>query len=706
MIQPYLYWQGVPLAQGLPREAGQSISIQGLFPPGDYHISLESRDPGDAEYSLSLERLPRFGCPADCEPTGVNDLYLVSPLPPDFVLEGVSGEWRDLDAYALPQADAPYGLTIRSDAAPQEVAIGRHRLDRERLKYDAEAGVYRATVPAGGPYELIVDSGRAPYRLALAFDNGPAALPAGASLPLSLDLSLEADTISAYRSVGQRVSGNVELSNKGSEPLDLELEAATSDYRWGVALQRQAVTLAAGAAASVPLDLRVPTDAWAERPVRLSVAVRDGAGAQVEGWRDIEVSRDAPPVNPDFGWAVPEALLGGLNAAWTPMGAVWAELPERISNPELLRDGLVFDILRVACCGTAYGWEDERPSLVLELPGGREHPVAGIALNHWGTMNAFVNVRKATLSLSLDGHSFEDVLSFETLPVDTEQFFSLPEPVHARFARVRIDETFHFRSGTGGATLGEWKVVLQPGYDLSDGIGYNLADPALGGHLVWDTPAASYSPDGILEEGKNTADIATRDIERYEYVIGFHENRVAQIRHVEWVNPADMAADKALESVQVAVSTESPVGPWEPIGEISPGAGAGPAVLELEGPRWARFVRFTAVPPAEARAVSPPSVIRIWEQPSGANYLSILGEWGYGDQRGPFELERGLPPEAQLAGADNTSRERGSRRWNIGIGCRRRPGTTRCASSWPGNLPYVPGWSCRMHLASRSSPNS
>ena len=125
LIEPLLFWQDVALADGQPRDAGQPLTIQGLFPPGDYHISLESRKPSDAEYRLSLERLPRFGCPADCEPTGVNDLYLVSPLPPDFVLEGVSGEWRDLDAYALPQADAPYGLTIRSDAAPQEVAIGR-----------------------------------------------------------------------------------------------------------------------------------------------------------------------------------------------------------------------------------------------------------------------------------------------------------------------------------------------------------------------------------------------------------------------------------------------------------------------------------------------------------------------------------------------------------------------------------------------------
>lgn len=658
LIKPQLFWQDVALADGQPREAGRPLTIQGLFPPGDYHISLESREPSEAEYSLSLERLPRFGCPADCEPSGVKELYLASPLPPGLVLEGVSGEWRDLDTYALPQAEAPYGLTIRSDAPPQELAIGRHWADKEILRVDADAGSYSATVPAGGPYQLIVDSRGAPYRMELEFDSSPAPLPAGATLPVSLDMSLEADTVSAYRPVGQRVSGSVELNNTGPEPLELELEAATSDYRWGVALQRTALTLAAGASASVPFELRVPTDAWAERPVRLSVAVRDGAGAQVEGWGEIAVSRDAAPMRPHFGWSVPDRLLGGLNAAWDPMGGSWAEEAPRARRSDTLRDAIVFEGARLDCCGVNGGWGTDYPTMTLELPGGREHPVAGIALNHWGSSTPYRNVRKATLLLSLDGQVFEEVLSFETLPVDTEQFFTLPEPIPARFARLRIEETFHYLSGTQGVNLGEWKVVLQPGYDLSGGMGYNLADPVLGGHLVWDTPAEFYSPNGILEEGKNTGDIATRRIERYEYAIGFHQNRAARIQRVEWVNPEGLQPDKALAKVQVAVSTESPVGPWTPIGDLQPASGAAPAVLELERPLWARFVRFTGIAPAGARAVSPPSVIRIREQPSGLDYRSILGEWGYGDHRGPFELERGLPPEAELKVADHISRER------------------------------------------------
>lgn len=656
IVAPHVYWYDSSMAQGIPSEPGQVMTFTGVLPPGDYYLNLSANQPSDAEYRLSLERLPRWSCVSDCEPNGMSTYHGASPLPPTLVLEGVAGEWRDYDAYQLPVFDAPNPLVIRPAEPVGRILLGVNQSDSETLQFDSESGTYSATVPEGRPYQLIVEARNEPYRLELEFQNGPRAL-ADPSLSAEMAFALENDTVAAFRQYGQVVNGELTVVNAGAEPLTAQLEAVTSDYRWQVSLDGQAVALDPGDSTTVPVEVRVPPDAWAEWPVRISARAFDEAGRQSETWTEIAVDREALPVKPAWNWAIPDELRGGFNAAWIPFGSELVGEVHHGSDNEFLRDGFVIEGLRVQCCAETYGWKDGRPEIRLKLPGDEAVPVAGMTLNNFGVPWPYQNLRRGTLMASMDGQSFEDVLSFETMPVLTEQYFALDEPVMARYVSLRLEETYEQNSGASGVTFGEWKVILAPGHDLSGGAGFDLASPKYGGHIVWDWPPSPYSPAAILDEDK-TPNLARIDADALlEYVIAFQDNRAAQIQRVEWTNPEGVAPEYAFEKVTVAVSTESPIGPWKPAGEFDPGFEPGTATLQFDSPVWARFVKFTGLPQGDSEIRLRPNVIRIWERPTGPDYRSLLAEWGQLSTRGWFEEQAGIPPLPERVQSNNTSRD-------------------------------------------------
>ena len=658
-IHPYLYWYDAPIGDGQPGGPGEPLTMEGLFPPGDYHVRLDARQASELEYQLSLERLPRFSCPADCEPNGMSEIPFAAPLPPDHVLTGVSGEWRDTDNYRMPTFDKPTSLLVRTREPVGNLWLGPDRYSAEQLKYDSELGGYPGTLPAGEAQLLLVDSRRKPYRLEVQIEGGKPALPSGTTLPAKLDLALDANRVAAFREHGQRVKGQLQIRNNGQAALAATLDWATSDYRWSVSSDRDSVELAPGAETSVPVTIQVPGDAWSDQPVRISVRARDAAGAQAETWGEITSDPDVEPVQPDWGWEIPDSLRGGFNAAWSAFGGTWSgDLPAG-HKFEFLRDELVFQSSNMICCSDAKLWEgDQRPELTLQLPGKESVPVAGIAIDHFGSADPFRHLRKATLLLSEDGVNFTEAMHIETLPVETEQYFPLPKPQPARFARLRMDETFNSRLGAGGVLMGEWKVILQPGFDLSAGAGFDIANPDMGGHLVWDAPPQFYAPKRILTDGDPWQSVHLRGGDKAEFVIGFHHDRTAQINRIEWKFADDVDTDQTPERVLVAVSTDSPVGPWTGVGDLPVGEVEKLLTFDLKAPTWARFVKLTAVARPGQRSLAEPDLVRILERPTGSDYQSVLTEWGYASPRAWFEFQQGLQAEAALKASGNTSRDK------------------------------------------------
>src|SRR4029079_2179117 len=92
---------------------------------------------------------------------------------------------------------------------------------------------------------------------------------------LSATLALGPDVVqvAAHVAQGQRVDALLTIGNASPDDLDLVLQAATSDLRWTVDLPPD-TAVPAGASLEVPVVVHVPSDAWRDIPVRVTIAAR------------------------------------------------------------------------------------------------------------------------------------------------------------------------------------------------------------------------------------------------------------------------------------------------------------------------------------------------------------------------------------------------------------------------------------------------
>ncbi len=655
-IMTDLHWDAKTFKRYNNPRAGQAITLQGLFPPGDYRLNLYPKVTSEAEYRLSLERLERFGCPTDCEP---NDNFdFANPFPADHVIEGRVNEWRDADWFELPVFDTPTEITVSSEVRRDIKVVERVYSAKSLVTWDAASNLWRGTIPAGAPtYLQVVAWGDPPYRMQVDFPNGPQPRPDPGPAPLDVSLALETSEVSAYRNYGQQVGGEIRLSNHGTEPVTVELEAATSDHRWRASLDAVDTVVPAGGDVAVPLTVHVPTDAWADWPVRISARVVTAAGAQAESFTEVNGGRDAPPVNAVQAWSLPEALRGGFNVAWQALGGRWAgEEDTSVGRgfPHLF-DGMAVQDMALQLRGST---DPKTVDVIVELAGDEPVEVAGLVLNELGTPFAPYFLSNLDFALSLDGNEFTPLASGKLLPVEAEQAFVLDEPVPARFARLQLKHAF---DGTAGPHLGlgEFKVIATPGLDLSAGKGFNLADPALGGHVVWSSPpmtTANWDP-RLLDNEDDWYQLRIKPGQTQDFVIGFHHARAARITHIEWRDAAQARDDRKFRRVALSVSVDSPLGPWQQIGDWDLVGAGTPKVFELDEPTWARYVRFSASGGSASGHAESPALVRIREQPTGEEYRSILTEWGFASQAAIYEALHPLRMEKPFEAAGNDSRE-------------------------------------------------
>jgi Mg-chelatase subunit ChlD len=129
--------------------------------------------------------------------------------------------------------------------------------------------------------------------------------------------------------------------------------------------------------------------------------------------------------------------------------------------------------------------------------------------------------------------------------------------------------------------------------------------------------------------------------QRLQWVVGFQDDRDALLDRLEWQDPATSDPAIRMRSVDIEISTTSPIGPWTPIGtwklDRADDGTVAPFVLP-EG-TWARFIRFTGSPVRKggySREV--PAVLRVVEHATDDSYRSILAEWGQSSPNGPREL--------------------------------------------------------------------
>jgi hypothetical protein len=654
-IYANLYWDTQVFKTFNNPKTGQKVELEGLFPPGDYRLQLHAKTTSEAEYKLSLGRLDRFDCPTDCEPN--DNLDFANPFPANHVVEGRVNEWRDYDWFRLPIFNQPTEITLASESKQPIQIVTRDYNSQSVVAWDNEAKLWRGSIPAGLQCYLRVTGGvDSLYRLVVSFPNGPETKIPSAELPLNLSLDLESLEVGAYRTFGQQVAGTLRMTNNGGAPLKVALESATSDYRWRVELAKTRATIPVGGEQTIPLTLYVPADAWADWPVRISTQAIAEDGTHAETFGEITAGRETPPINAVYGWTLPEELRGGFNVAWNALGGRWTGKEDSAIGygfPYLF-DGMAVEGQGLGMRG---GLESQAIDVIVELAGSKPVEVAGLILNELSGSHADRFLRNVDFALSLDGKEFTPVVEDELLPLKGEQAFVLGQPVAARYARLQVKHSFD-GVALPSIGLGELKVIARPGFDISKGKGLNLADPFLGGHVVWSRPQISGAgwDTQILTPEEENPHVRPRAGEAMEFVLGFHHNRAAQVTRLEWVESSKVKEAARIESVSLSVSLDSPLGPWHPIGDWQLSSGGGIRTLELDSPVWARFLRVSATGADELKWRSWPDTLRVWERPTDNEYQSILTEWGFASQAAIYEALHPLRVDKPFEAAGHDSK--------------------------------------------------
>jgi len=626
-------------------EDGSSAQLVDLYlVAGDHLLTVGAA----GEYSLTLTSLGPPDLAAEREPN--DDVDHAAPL-------GIGGERsarlpvaEDVDVYRFslsasehvvvtvtPPADGTIGLEVTSggtslaQVAPAE-ASQPVVFDGPLPQGDFEIWL-RPETPSAGIYSVRLD--RADPFLVGAAGEGP---PLAATLFLTSTVS----EVAAHWREGQAVDATLQVTATGDRDLSIRLDGATSHHAWSVELPSGIIDVPAGGMIDIPLTIEVPADAWLE-PVSVTVRVRDENGAQGTAFIVITPSRDAPPVDPRQAWSVPDDLLGGLDVASEAIGG------QPVGSH--FHEADIHDGVSIAGLGLGDSIQNGPLTIGVDLAGDGLVPVAGTILDPLtGDPFAF-RPRAFALLLSEDGETFREVLSAELGPQTENQAFVLDEPVPARFARLRIDSTWG--DTPGQVSLGEWKVVAAPGYSPTES-GFNIADPLRGGHVVWSDPGWWYVVfEGLSDKDTNLRALSLEAGKAATWVIGFGDDRAGQITGLEWDDPVGTIPEYHFSGADVAVSLDSPFGPWQEVGEwrLQRADDGTVAAFELPEPTWARFVRLTLSGSGDANGLSElPGVIRVIERATDDTYRSILGEWGQSSPEGIYEL---LVPRARVEGASD-----------------------------------------------------
>ncbi|MEO0424225.1 MAG: discoidin domain-containing protein [Pseudomonadota bacterium] len=599
--------------------------------PGTYTVRLKAGNVGSAEpYRLLLSHPDLNALPVDLEPNDTPDQAV--PLAPDHRIVGTPTARGEQDYYLLPQLAPGTQITVQ---APGEVDYGeRRRLvviaadgpsnAPSLLTFDEGAGAWTGAVPvdadadAATRYVLRVQAWETPYDYQASFSPGPAPETSGRP-SIEIDAPTAPLAVAAYLDEVQRLRVPITVISTGSDSQTLSVLAQASDPRWRVQQSQASLTLAPGERQTLVLGITVPADAGDLRPVRLDAVFRGSGGSAAVSF-DVAAICGVAPVDASPAWPIPDELLGGINVAASQFGGVPVDGTRSVAS--------LFD-LRTPYVKT---WSPRLgdAQVTVDLAGDAPVQVRGIALNPRTSIGANARPRRFRVATSTDGITFESRLVAELHAVGEEQAFAFDAPVAATHVRLTIEDT---QQGEARSTaLGEFKVIAEPATrPLGDGAVFNLADPDLGGVVVWSDPVAGRRPNTMLSEGKPDTSRRKLDVTRpNRWVVGFHHGRAAQITHLEWVQPPEQANTRRMSEVRVAVA-DHPVGPWTPLGAWTLDTTAeATSRLELPEPTWARFVQFTHTEAQDAREWwRDAETLRIFERPAGDGYRSILGEWGH-----------------------------------------------------------------------------
>ncbi len=602
-----------------PVASGEVARIERLLLAGPYELRVRDNDASGGFYQLRLVPLDPLARPADREPN--DELATAALVPSDLVLAGTVGETNDADFYRLPRFDRPTGLRIdvRLDGSAALTLFA----DTTTAVRPDDGETFDAVLPAGGPHHLRL-SGQGTYRVALAFDEAPdpdGLAPTSGDPDAELAFDVPLGAVQAFGVDGQFVPRTLTVRNLADTPRTFSVETA-SNHPLSALEAPATVTVPARGSAEVAVTARLAPDLRDDQPVRLTIGLRDDLGLATST-ATFAATCEASAIGAGPVWPLPEPLLGRLDVAWTGLGA-------RPVDP----DGRAEVALNGRATPSTSVVRSAAEPLDVELAGDAPVRLTGTVLHPLSNGRVLDQLRRFEVWTSLDGETFERVLEASLRAARVAQPFTFDAPVTARFARLVFLDS---QRGDDRAYLGAWQLIADETTDLGR---LDLANPAVGGHVVWSDP--------LLPEGNAILDADERsrwdgETDEATWVVGFHHGRAAQVEGLEWVAPAEAPRNPFTE-VTVSASLSSPIGPWTELGTF-PIAATGASAWSLETPTWARYLRFTARghDPAN-RTLAPPEVLHVWERPASTSYRSALGAWGFDTSDATYEFSVGRPP--------------------------------------------------------------
>jgi len=635
--------------------AGGAVTVERYFYAGDNGFYLRGPEvESDGYYQLRLTLLGTLLPAVDAEPN--DDLVSAGTVPAELDWRGYVGEFSgDYDVYRLPVFAAPTTVSLTLSEGLDERAVNPELRTADgnvsfTVRGDAVGGApWEAELPAGEQVYLRL-RGPSPYRVQLAFSSAPdpaQLLPPRVDSAVSVTLEAPTEELAAFWHEGQAFTLAAHVENRSAATQSVAFTAASSNP--GVELRHEPeLTLAPGESRVVPVEVIVPSDMRDDLPLRVEVAT-GGPGGAAAAAVQAGLMCEAPPVGAFEYWPLPSRLLGRFDVLRTALGAgIFGESSRERRDLELI-DG------RVGPAGGGFVNADH--SATYKLPGDAPVTLLGTTLDPRSDGSRESRLDGFRIETSLDGVNFTTALVGRLGAAPRERAFVFPAPVEARYARLV------FESGLDGTSgyVGEWKLIAADSYSPGE---LNLAAPELGGHVVRSEPYLGAGDTKILVAGNDRGDrLDLRDLADFSFVVGFNDDRAAQVTRLVWTERQESLADAsmAFPVVNVEVSLAGGSGPWEPLAEwhlVRDGAGV--ATLTLDSPVWARYLRFTApkAPGADGepgRYYYAPDAVAVYERTQDAEYRSALAEWGPASRAAVYEYLTGFETPELTDDAGNGS---------------------------------------------------
>ncbi|MGH9810389.1 MAG: hypothetical protein ACRD9W_24605, partial [Terriglobia bacterium] len=351
-----------------------------------------------------------------------DDPSTAMPIALDSSRGGLNDYHHDNDYYRFALLGPTHvRLTLASPDTARHMYIfwGVDTIQRISMDTAAKApAVWEGVLEAGDYYVDVFSDAPTfvPYRLKLQTAD-PFAQPASHALNVLAHLVFDPH-VAAQVADAQMVLGHLDVISKASTPMDLSLVPYAADERWHIAANKSSIHLEAGGKATLAIAVRIAPDALAKHPVEVALGLRDASGAHTTASAELVPEVSAPAVSPSPSSDIPSRLMGGLNVAWSALGA------KSLDNHPQLIDGL-------ANYGSSVemGVDKAGRALEIALAGSSAVRLVGFALVPAPWESVGRRVRGFRILASADGTTFTPVVSGRMSPRDDTQYFVLPKAI-------------------------------------------------------------------------------------------------------------------------------------------------------------------------------------------------------------------------------------------------------------------------------------